>query len=155
MKYRNGFVTNSSSSHYIVSHDNVVESIHAPLETMGGVDGVITIQGDEYGWSGDTRSSPDEKLSYIVSILHSKFGDEFLECDKLSLIREAVFEHTGCYLEVAKNESGYYPYGYVDHQSTDVLDEYFDIADVVKFKARILEFIFSSDYSVVIDNDNH
>jgi hypothetical protein len=60
------------------------------------------------------------------------------------------FEPDG--LEVSSDK--YSRFGYIDHQSQDVLDELWS-DDEIKFKDNMKNFIFNPNWQLNTDNDNH
>jgi hypothetical protein len=57
-------------------------------------------------------------------------------------------------LSVEEGGSDWSPAGYIDHQSTDILDEWWS-DDEGTFKDSMKDFIFNSKYGLTTDNDNH
>lgn len=148
---RSVFETNSSSTHSIsiIGKDNY----QYPKQNT------IHCEFGEYGWGYDKLNTVYEKLSYVLTMIQYKIGtSENLEEVQESLyyqwLSEMIKEHTGSTLEVSITGDKYYDIGYIDHQSTDTLDEYWsDIEE--EFKSNMREIIFNDKYQIVIDNDNH
>lgn len=148
---RSVFETNSSSTHSIsiVSKDN-----YQNLKQN-----VIVAEFGEFGWGYDNLNTVYEKLSYVLTMIQYKVH----ECDDLNKIKESMYykwlyemiqQYTGATLEINETGDEYYNMGYIDHQSTDILDEYWsDIEE--EFKSNMKEIIFNDKYSIKIDNDNH
>jgi hypothetical protein len=66
------------------------------------------------------------------------------------LIELGVYDFQG----LQYDEKAFYPFGYVDHQSTDTLDELWSDDEYI-FKENMKNFIFNPAYTLIIDNDNH
>ena len=65
------------------------------------------------------------------------------------MIRRVVKEYSGLEVVFKKTNDKYYPFGYIDHQSSGTADEAFESDEALK------QFLFS-DYSYFMtDNDNH
>jgi len=146
------FETNSSSMHSVAIIGSNRDSIS---KLYANNDNEITVYPGEYGWGYETLREPSEKLSYIVTTIAEKNGRESLE-DTIFFkwLDEMIFDYTGSKLFVHKSEDKYYPYGYVDHQSTDTLDDFWSVNEDV-FKNNMRDLIFNDKYFIIIDNDNH
>lgn len=159
---RNGvFESNSSSMHSVSvrGERNLNEHYHP--------DGVIKIKLDEYGWEGSPLYDFYDKLSYaMLMVLHTEYSgfdyydNDFTidqeELEKLNgykMLLEAIRKHGDCEKIIIKKRNGYYPYGYIDHQSR----EYYDcLADFLEdWNVDAERFLFDDDVVVHIDNDNH
>jgi hypothetical protein len=145
------FETNSSSMHSICisGGDNFVNY------------GQLRGHFDEYGWGYDRLDSVGEKLSYVLTSM--RYHDYDIEEDSVETLlnskfyiwlNEMIKDYTGEEIDLEYSNSGYYSMGYVDHQSTDLLDEYWS-DDETTFKENMKELIFNSKYDIIIDNDNH
>ena len=155
------FESNSSSMHSVsVRGDEDLNEHYKP-------DVVITVKLDEYGWSGDPLCDFYDKLAYAMSmILHTEYpgfdyyDDDFVidqeELEKLSgykTLLEVIRKHGDCEKIVIKKRNGYYPYGYIDHQS---YENYASLADFLKdWNVDAERYLFDDDVVVYIDNDNH
>ena len=129
------FETNSSSSHSLtVSNGEIQKS------TLSDQDGVIVGLLGDFGWEIEHYESQSSKLSYLLTQIQY---DENLT----SLAKAAIKEHTGFALVVAGE-------GYVDHQSSDTLNELLYGSDE-EIKQNMINFVFNSGYSFDTDNDNH
>jgi len=153
MKIRNGFVSNSSSSSFIVIDGNQVNQ-----EKIDKVDLILKSSGDvvkfpleygqhEFGWEFKKYNSWDDKLNF--AFLQAMTGEKYLE-----LFKEYVNELFGIKITYKLNEYGKINYdeGYIDHQSMGyekpVNLEMFDSLE--KFK----KFIFNDESYVEMGNDN-
>lgn len=105
----NVFETNSSSSHSVSIADQTKEFI---LETIYPDDeGTIYVNGDEYGWGFFKHNDAITKLSYAAQ----QFNGDHL---KLEMLTQLVKEQTGADNIVYRLDDGY-----IDHQSTDILND--------------------------------
>jgi len=163
IKIRNGvFETNSSSMHSIA-----IRGSNRYTQLYTNNDNVVSVECGEYGWGYDRLCTAYEKLCYVVTAIqyydkdvHS-IDDNFnvnihngIKSSKFfSWLREMVKDYIGYDLVLNKGK-GYYPDGYIDHQSTDILDDFWS-NDKAEFKANMKELIFNDKYSIIIDNDNH
>jgi len=170
LKIRNDvFETNSSSSHALVYSQKNPNRIEYKLETDNGV---LTIHFRDYGWSGpesltgfgtdDLLVTSNDKLDYVATTLcrQLNWGDEHdtthkeaeqmiaaglvyeeLE-DLLEKIKEKCQEVKEIKFELNAEEYGD-PFGSIDHQSQDLLDD-----------EDLMRVIFNKGCMIVIDNDN-
>lgn len=155
------FETNSSSMHSVSVHGN--RSINKYYK----LDKVIEIRLGEYGWSGDPLYDFPDKLPYaMLMVLYTEYpgfnpyDDDFVvdqeELKKLNgykTLLEAIRKHDDCEAIAIKKKIGFYPYGYIDHQS---YEDYSSLADFLKdWNVDAERFLFDDDVVVYIDNDNH
>ena len=156
--------TNSSSSHTVTVRGKEMIS-----EYVFGESDHLTVQLGEYGWNGDPCDDFMSKLEYAMCMVlmteYPDFGywDEHnftvnqtvLESlDGYQLLLNAVrTQFPGCKEIVIKKKGGYYPYGYIDHQSYEGYSSLRDFLEDWNLTAE--RYLF--DYGVVvhIDNDNH
>lgn len=156
------FETNSSSTHSlsIVGANAMVSP--SPSGTSGNK---IVIRPGEYGWGFERLYDCWSKLSYIVTAIqyHEPGVKELIYADKpvvledctyFKWLSEMVQEYTGRDIEYQQSYDKWYPHGYIDHQSMDLLDDYF-VDDEVEFKNNMRDVIFNNKYQIIIDNDNH
>ena len=129
------FETNSSSTHSLCITNGELEK-----STLHHDDYTIEIPMGEFGWEIEEYYSQSEKLSYLVTI--TQYNDE-----QQDLVREAIKEYTGYDLVIKGS-------GYVDHQSSDTLDELFE-GDEETIKMNLTYFVFNNGYSFATDNDNY
>lgn len=143
-KIRQGvFETNSSSMHSVHIAESSKDTIYKTINP--NEEGVIEISSGKYGWDEETFSSVNDKASYAFT--YTQYGDE----ERLiEMLRSVIKKHTGCNEVVfLKTSDEYYPKGYIDHQSTEVLNEAFSSEESLK------EFLFNPESYFQTDNDNH
>ena len=157
---RSVFETNSSSTHSI---------------TISGLKDIydfpttdLPVRFGEYGWEYEHYYDIEDKLSYVFTMMQYKIGAKYdwgnkrllksvIESDYSKWIQEMTMEHCGKKLIFSSKgckEDESFPCGYIDHQSTDVLDDFWS-NDEKEFKELMKEFIFNSKYGFMTDNDNH
>jgi|688.fasta_scaffold102098_6 hypothetical protein len=147
---RSVFETNSSSMHSLsmIGSDRLSQFNY-------GNGKIVTVKSDEYGWSGDDLTTPLDKLSYIVTMIQYK-DNEIKESSYFKWLQEMFKDYTGCELiyEPCNKGDEYYEDGYIDHQSTDILDDVWS-DDRDTFKSNMRDIVFNDKYFIEIDNDNH
>lgn len=142
------FETNSSSTHSI-SIDN---REYKPANFTLNDEGFIDIECGEFGWEECTYHGAEIKLSYALTSIfqnveHEEEGLKSAHYQMLHTVMEEMVEgFKGFKFE---ESSRYYKYGYIDHQSSDVIYEAFSSKDNLK------DFIFNPNSILVTDNDNH
>jgi len=147
---RSVFETNSSSMHSLA----MVGKDRMGIYKFGKS---VTVSSDEYGWSGDNLSSPLEKLNYIATMIQYKdSSEEIAESRFFQWLSEMFKDYTGSelvYEPYDKNDE-WYKDGYIDHQSTDILDDVWS-ENKEEFKNNMRDIVFNDKYFIIIDNDNH
>jgi hypothetical protein len=143
------FETNSSSTHSVTIYgsDHIVYPKYIPVIEFG-----------EFGWEQNLYPDYTDKLSYVITMLATRYGidklEDFLELKEFRWLKEAVESHCGQVLEVKVQDTDWSPLGYVDHQSNDVLDDFL-VPEELEFKVKVLDFVFNEKYAFETDNDNH
>lgn len=123
---------------------------------------------DEYGWSGPDCDDFMSKLAYAMCMVLMTEYPGFNYWDEDFTVNQTVLESLDgyqlllnavrtqfpeCEEIVIKKLRGYYPYGYIDHQSCE---DYSSLRDFLEdWNLTAERYLF--DYGVVvhIDNDNH
>ena len=154
--------TNSSSSHSVAVHGE--RSLTDYYDKKGPE--VLEVHLGEYGWSGDTCDTFLSKLEYALSmVLHTEYPDfshydDFIvdqkvleDLDGYRMIMDAIRKHFNCESILICRNNGYYPYGYIDHQSYEDYSSLQDFLD--DWNVDIERFLFDNGVYVLIDNDNH
>lgn len=159
----NVFETNSSSTHAI-SMSGCKDNFIQPYSNND----IIEIEFGEYGWEHNSLDGYHEKLSYILTMIQyhinhkelpddnesQEYIDAILNSKWFTWLKDMVFEYCGKHLVVNSEVVGWYPAGYIDHQSTDILDDWWS-EDEKTFKENMKDIVFNDRYSIVTDNDNH
>ena len=156
--------TNSSSSHTV----SIRGKKNITKYAFVGDSKSLGIHLDEYGWSGPDCDDFMSKLEYAMCMVlmteypDFRYWDEHgftvnqtvLESlDGYQLLLSAVrTQFPDCKEIVIKKNDGYYPYGYIDHQSCENYSSLRDFLEDWNLTAE--RYLF--DYGVVvhIDNDN-
>lgn len=133
------FETNSSSTHSIsiASGDFVPDHLYEE-------NGVVVVYPGEFGWEEEEYYDAQTKASYCLT--HVKSYENQRDED---LLREVIESVTGKKVEFRPSSCKYNPWGYIDHQSSDVPKEAFASSEDLK------DFIFNPRSVLRTDNDNH
>lgn len=157
------FESNSSSMHTVS-----VRGERDVRWTSINDNSVISVELDEYGWSGPTLYTFTEKLKYALSmVLHTEYpgfdvwnedftiDQETLESlSGYQILMDAIRKHMDCErIEIIKKVTEFYPYGYIDHQSCEDYGSLREFLDDWNVDAE--RFLFDGKVMVIIDNDNH
>jgi hypothetical protein len=149
------FETNSSSTHsiYISNKECVLDRL--PVD-----DGVCRIYSGEFGWEFRDYYGAASKASYCMTYIFQmaqyydteekiyKYNMEFSK-HLLDMLTEVIMENTKAKsVEYVKEEDNYYPYGYIDHQSSGVCGRAFENKEALK------NFIFNPKSYLHTSNDN-
>lgn len=146
MKLRTDFVTNSSSSSFIVVKMSDFKNyknkfIRESKKYVIGESGELS-----FGWGIEKHTDFDTKVNWLALIAHyNDLSTEFLEA--------AIKELTGCssiitdafYKAIDDGDA------YIDHQSSDDPESIF----VLKNYDILIKFLGNDESYVWVDNDNH
>ena len=128
------FETNSSSSHSLSLAREDQEFV---LDTIyPNQDGVIRVNGREFGWGWDRFNDPMIKLAYMCQ--DNQHDDYWMD-----LIKEVVMKQTGA-TEVIFEEGD----GYIDHDGVGTT------GDIRGDRDEVRNFIFNKNSWLFIGNDN-
>ena len=139
MKIRNGFVSNSSSSSFVVigSGPENYSSLIADV-----LDGEIVLgrNGDsEFGWGPETITDVFSRINFAY--LQAKHKDEWHE-----MLEDVIKKSVGCTSIVWEVD------GYIDHQSSASEGEN---TEIFESKDVLSRFLFCGDSLIELDHDNH
>ena len=137
------FETNSSSSHSIsiaYDSDGILDTLHVDE------DGIVHLEGGEFGWEYETYHSAGMKANYCAV-------DTALNPKHREMLVKVICDHTGA-KDVAFDFSADWrddtrPVSYIDHQSDGTSHEAFASEDTLK------RFLFNPKSYLTTDNDNH
>lgn len=126
------FETNSSSSHSIAIASEDKEFV---LDTIyPDQNGIVTINGDEYGWQWFKHNDASTKASYAAQQF---MNNEYM----LDVLKEVIVEQTGATDVVFEGLDD----GYIDHDSYGIVSEN---------KNELRNFIFNKNSWLFGGNDN-
>lgn len=103
---------------------------------------------DNMSW--DEWEKSKEKIEYEISVNKAIIESKYLRW--LKELLNGVGVHY--YPEIPETTSKWNEYGYIDHQSTDVIDEIWS-DDENEFKENMKNFIFNPNSTLYVDNDNN
>lgn len=148
-KIREGvFETNSSSTHSI---SICTEDTNRLLDTclQPNDDGVINLEGGEFGWGIEDHYDAITKANYIALWSNVYSGGRFDD-----VIKEVICNQTGAkeviFLFSPDSNWDDENYSYIDHQSADN-----DYSYICEDKDLLRHFIFNRQSFLHLDNDNH
>jgi hypothetical protein len=157
-KTRSGvFETNSSSTHSICidrkSKNGFMDTSLVPDEN-----GVVHLQGGEFGWSYERFHDAQSKASYVAIYLDvwvndllqkEKMKNEFVELIKTQTgATEVSFDFSADYDSESSLDKNW---SYIDHQSVEDRDLDYLWDDLEDLR----QFIFNPNSVLITDNDNH
>jgi len=150
MKVRVGFVSNSSSSSFVVSGPGelILEN------TLVGKIYVIGANGKrEFGWERERTFDFDSKVNWAaMQAMYSP--DDLLEM-KMYMLENVIKEHMGAaHVDISLQIDDYDKpgYGYIDHQSTSSEDDSF--LEIFESEQQLKEFLFCPKNYIQGGNDN-
>lgn len=145
MKYRNGFVSNSSSSSFIVIGNNF------PNNVVNVTNFVIGNEGEtEFEWQHETYDGMDDRINFTwLQIRDSNFSQKKKEklTNWLYLIIANYFSIKFKDISISKNIEG----GHIDHQSSSREDSNIEMFESIETMKR---FILCNDSYIECGNDN-
>jgi len=157
VKYRHGFISNSSSSSYIIIGNSSYDRLD-PLYNRNSntFDPSLITKSDfiEFGWGPYTVQDVQARIVFtmiqVEAMIRNPYGyDEFKgwKTPEGQMLIEVIKEVSDLQL-IWKLPSG----AYIDHQSR--ADEDRNI-EMFKDKETLKQWIYCNDSKIVLDNDNH
>jgi len=149
MKIRSGFVSNSSSSSFVVISDAFIPEDFR-LKGYEGAPLILGLEGEaEFGWGPETLTDMYSRFNFAY--LQTIYGHpEWLE-----QLNRVLIERTGASEIVWKISEDYdspnMRYGYIDHQSTASEGRN---TEIFANDETLERFLFGADSKIELDNDN-
>ena len=145
MKVRKGFVSNSSSSSFVIISSNNLYDYRVYGDYIIGDDGEC-----EFGWDVETYSDIPSKINFAyMQAMYVKHNEW------LNMLTCAIVNHTGCdnvrsnltidWKDKEKRQ------GYIDHQSASTEGENTEIFESIE---TLTNFLFSPHSYIETGNDN-
>lgn len=149
------FETNSSSTH------SLVISGHGDIDTQYTIngDGLLEIHPYRFGWEWEEYTAAWIKLTYIYLYIkdwvmgNRGYRTPDPDSPYMKLLEDVCKEQTGCVglIEIPDDDDGFYPLGYIDHQSVEDRDlDYLFENDGQSLR----DFIFNKNSILKTGNDN-
>lgn len=149
MKCRQGFVSNSSSSSFIVINSGARSSMKDAFTDNEELVADGDLGETEFGWGPGVLRGAGSKINF--SFLQSERNTEWR-----NMLEKVVKEHTGA-SSIVWNISEEYDskdktWGYIDHQSA--ASEGMN-TEMFENEERLKDFLFNDASYIQLDNDNH
>ena len=146
MKIRNGFVSNSSSSSFIViGHKKYNVPDYTKRDYIIGEKGML-----EFNWDIEDHFDFDSKVNFATIQALCMENDDYIED-----IKDVIKKHTNCrsvFNEICLDGIERDYMGYIDHASSASEDKNIEM---FKSKDKLERFLCCSDSLIHTDNDNY
>jgi len=157
MKTRSGFVSNSSSSSFIVIDPSPVPDDYRLSSGHEGKTIILGLDGEaEFGWGTETLYGVHDRLNFAyLQALYFEFSNVLglhLERLNAAIIRRTGATDVQWMITPCHKTSNELRYGYIDHQSAACEGENTQMFDSDDSLDR---FLFGANSMIHLDNDNH
>lgn len=143
MKIRNGFVSNSSSSSFIVINEGSQSKYTFKCDSAGNLHIDAHFGECEFGWGPEELYDVESKI--VFSYLMARYfifgeGQKYID-----MLEKVIIENSN-----VKTISWEEDFGYIDHQSVESENlNMFESEDILK------QFLFCNQSYIQLDHDNH
>jgi hypothetical protein len=160
MKERNGFVSNSSSSTFvIITHAGIDSCVQYLWRKLNGETLVIptTLGGCyEFGWGPETIDDVGSRFNFAyLQALHAE-RDDWLDMLNRTIMSRLEVADIDIQLTVNHEDDedadDTLIHGYIDHQSNAIEGENIEIFESIE---NLEGFLFGANTRIEVDNDNH
>lgn len=132
------FETNSSSTHSV----HIDESVELLDTIVPDENGIITLNGDEFGWEVESYNDSYTKANYLAVLIHEQGMSKYQE-----LFESVIKEHTGA--KEVKQGWNKDDWCYVDHGS-----EHGIIEQASESRESMRNYLFNKNSWLFTTNDN-
>jgi hypothetical protein len=148
MKIRNSFVSNSSSSSFVViGKSNYNDTLGDEYYLEVGKEGET-----QFDWGPDVIHGIYSRINFAYLQAYEYSNNEEWRKMLDEVIKDnSEITHIDCFLTPEYHTKGNI-WGYIDHQSSAAEGENIEIFND---KETLRRFIFDSDSKIILDNDNH
>ena len=157
MKYRAGFVSNSSSSSFVIIGEKLIDKDHMRNYYTDGIWNSYEYGETEFGWTPEDYMNVHDRVNFAFLQALSVKNDEWLE-----MIERVIKEYTGANIvdhgfifksyDYNGSEIRYVDNGYIDHASCATEGEN---TEIFKDEDTLRRFLFADDSYIHTDNDNY
>lgn len=156
MKTRNGFVSNSSSSSFVIIGTG---DIHVPDdESFINEDNVFVISSknggkQQFGWEEEVSKHFEDRLNFAAIQARDskeKYGNKYTD-----MLRKVICDAFGTKdikIMLSDDYDAGSEWAYIDHQSSIIEEKNMEIFDS---EDSLYHFLFSNNSEIHTDNDNH